>query len=201
VTWTGGDTVFCAHHDGTRWLETERFGIGYTQKGMLCCDHRGRVWALWVGEHPADDTFDLLVRYYDGSEWSDPSVVVTDNLYVWPTITAALDRVWVVWTRWKSASRFVLYYRHTLPTGIAERGRTRLEGIRISPSVLRPGASLNLSGLPPGARVVLLDVSGRIRFTSGSSLIPLPSSLAPSLFFIRASSGSQSTVSKVLVVR
>ena len=79
------------------------------------------------------------------------------------------------------------------PASLAECGAARLRTVEVLPSVLRPGARLRLTGLPAGAKVELLDSSGRVRHTTTSSL-------SPGLFFVRVTSGTQSDVRKLLVV-
>jgi hypothetical protein len=91
-------------------------------------------------------------------------------------------------------------YAYGDSSGVAERGAERLRGVAVTPSVLRPGARLNLSGLPPGAKVELLDVSGRGRACPDLTLGIGDLSLRPGAYFVRITSGSQSTVRKVLVV-
>jgi hypothetical protein len=86
------------------------------------------------------------------------------------------------------------------PGGVAVREAERLRGVEISPSVLRPGARLHLSDLPPDARVELLDISGRVRASPDLALGIGDLSLRPGAYFVRITSGSQSITRKVLVV-
>ena len=168
VTWLdcwSSETTYIryAHHDGTGWTETGLLGIGYVHGGMLCCDDGGWIWAVWTHERPAADSVDICVRYFDGDSWSDRCVVTTcDRMLVVPRIAAALNRVWVTWTHMESETRWLLYYSHTLPSGIADRHVRKLEVARISPTIIRNVLFLpEASGVKRGASCVLLDISGR----------------------------------------
>jgi hypothetical protein len=90
--------------------------------------------------------------------------------------------------------------REYSPGGIAEHEAEKLRAVVVSPSVLRPGARLHLSGLLPGAQVELLDISGRVCSSSDLSFVLGTSPLRPGAYFIRISAGRASTTRKLLVV-
>jgi hypothetical protein len=90
--------------------------------------------------------------------------------------------------------------REYQPAAVEASPASSLRGVEVSPSVLRPGAGLHLSGLPPDARVELLDVSGRVCSSSDLSFVLGTSSLRPGAYFVRITAGSQSITRKLLVV-
>ncbi len=207
VTWYDGFSgdsglIRCAHHDGTGWTETWRLATGNVSvyRGMLCCDEQGWIWALWVQPHGTADGPDICVRYFDGDSWSDRSVVATPaRMIICPRIAAALGRVWVTWTQCESDDRWLLYYSHTLPAGIAGHERQRLAAVRVSPSVVRAGTAIRLSGLQPGQTVQLLDATGRKVELRTRDLCT--SLLSPGVYFVRISGRGQPVSHKVLVVQ
>ncbi|MBM3315216.1 hypothetical protein FJY71_05160 [candidate division WOR-3 bacterium] len=204
VTWldgSGWDTVRYASHDGTGWVDTGLLGSGdgagvFVYRGMLCCDNRGWIWALWVSSSGTSDSLDICVRYFDGDSWSDRCVITAAELNTTPRITAALDMVWVTWAQKESVGRHLLYYSHTLPAGIAGR-EERPAGIRVWPSIVRAGTALRVVGLEAGQAVQLLDATGREAGSRTSAA--RTSALAPGVYFVRIAGNGRPTCHKVLV--
>jgi hypothetical protein len=182
VTWLAGTSMFCARHDGVAWSDTWCLATGFVHcfRGMLCCDDRGRVWAIWT------DSTGISARYFDGAGWSDRSVVASGpGIYGDPRIAAALGRVWVTWARHESDNRFLLYYSHTLPAGIAGDDAPPVGRVGNLPTLIR-----GLLVLPPApgggpeTAGVLLDVTGRRVMALGPGENDVRH-LAPGVYFFR----------------
>lgn len=200
-----GNAIRCARHDGTGWTDMWTLATGNVScfKGMLCCDAQGRVWAVWV------DTGGISTRYFDGVDWSDRSVVAPRaGITIFPRITAGLGRVWVVWEQRESDDRWLLYYSHTQGPGVAGHEPQGSYTVRVSPSVVRAGTAIRLSGLQSGHTVRLLDAAGRSvelpaeKSGTGSQVLGLSTAgLSPGVYFVRVTGHGRPVSYKVLVVR
>jgi hypothetical protein len=204
VTWLDGwssETTYIryAHHDSTGWTETGLLGTCTMHyRGMLCCDDRGWIWAVWPNEQPATDGVDICVRYFDGDTWSDQGVVTTcSRMTLFPRIAAALGKVWVTWTQRESEARWLLNYSHTLPPGITDRSMRKLGAVRIAPTIVRavlhlPGTEMTNAQYP----MTLLDVTGRrvMDLQPGDNDVR---HLSPGVYFVRQAS----SVHKVVLTR
>uniref|UniRef100_A0A7C4CC77 T9SS type A sorting domain-containing protein n=1 Tax=candidate division WOR-3 bacterium TaxID=2052148 RepID=A0A7C4CC77_UNCW3 len=207
VTWLQGwmgDSLYvlCARHDRTAWTDTWRLTAGlavHVYQGMLCCDDHGRIWALWGDRRYAlPDTVDICVRYFDGDTWSGRVVVTTcPRMEAAPQAAAALGKVWVVWTARESQDRWLLYYSHTLPSGVAEERSPKpaaVSPLRVFPSPARywvwlEGADKAALFTPDGRRAASL--------TRGRNDIR---SLPRGVYLVRAAD-ADSPVSKVVLSR
>ena len=100
-------------------------------------------------------------------------------------------------------SRESILIREWLPVGVGERVAEKLKQIEIQPSVVRSQGVVRVSGLPPSARVEVVDATGRVvaSGSSGASTFVLGTlDLEAGAYFIRIRVGNQAVVRKVLVV-
>jgi len=201
-----GGSIRCARHDGTAWTDTWTLASGervFCHKGMLCCDDQGRVWAMWL-DYPEG----ICVRYFDGTVWSETSVVAPGYDTPFPRIVAAQGRVWVTWRERESDDRWLVYYSYTQGPGVAEQESRRFDAVRVSPSVVRAGTAIRLAGLEPGQTAILLDAAGRsvelpaVNAGSSSRTLDLSTAkLSPGVYFVRITGPGRPVSRKVLVVR
>jgi len=155
---------------------------------------------MWVSEG-------INTRYFDGSSWSDRSVVTpSSRITILPRIAAAQGRVWVVWEQRESDDRWLLYYSYTQGPGVAEQESRRFDAVRVSPSVVRAGTAIRLAGLEPGQKVRILDAAGRVVSQQSCeaqcrSLDLCTAGLSPGVYFVRITGRGRPVSYKVLVVQ
>jgi hypothetical protein len=197
VTWLVGwshYSLYWAYHDGTGWTDGGKLGTGMVWGGSACCDELGRVWALWTYHREEEDSTDIWVRYFEADTWSDPILAIsTAGLACQTRLTAAFDRVWVVWVQWAAVdSAMLLYYSHSQPAGISMRKTPVRSGPVPEPTIV--GGVLVWSATTPWLRNVgdialhnraaLLDIAGRkvMSLQPGENDIRR---LAPGVYFVR----------------
>jgi len=89
--------------------------------------------------------------------------------------------------------------------GVAERELRRLEGVQVTPSVVRPGGAVRLEGLVSRFLVQVLDVAGRV-VAEPQDGVWRTDGVSPGVYFVRFGPSAAScrpsavTARKVLVV-
>ncbi|MEO0086278.1 MAG: sialidase family protein, partial [candidate division WOR-3 bacterium] len=176
-TETMQDKLYSARFDGTQWVEPVLLDSGGSFVG--CTDTAGWGWILYVRPNGQS-----VVRYHDGSNWTAPMPGPPDSLSS-AGIGVAHGRIWVLWLKPVSETRALLYCSsagHPLavmdPPALPQQPSLPVA----SPSVIRAGTSLHLTGLRPGQNVQLLDAAGR-KLNPQAEVLST-SSLPPGVYFL-----------------
>lgn len=192
--------TYSARYDGAVWVDPVLLDSN-ARWANACTDERGWTWVVYTRQYGSG--YQSLVRPHDGTNWGEPSPGPADSTATVLYIAAAHGRLWAVWQRRLSPTKVLLYYSHTLPSGVAEQNPPALPqrpGLpAVTLSVIRAGTSLHLTGLRPGQKVQLLDAAGRELNPQAEALST--SFLPPGVYFLRIGGTGQPVTRKVLVVK
>jgi len=192
-TETMQDKLYSARFDGTQWVEPVLLDSGGSFVG--CTDTAGWGWILYVRPNGQS-----VVRYHDGSSWTAPMPGPPDSLSS-AGIAVAHGRIWVLWLKPVSETRALLYYSSAgHPLAVGEPGLpSRPAQLPASPSVVRAGTPLRVTGLQPGQTAHVLDAAGRSLSLTAEDARTL--SLSPGVYFIRFAESGRHVCRKLLVVK
>lgn len=165
VAWNRDQDIYCARHDSTGWTDSVRLDADAGHPSIYADPH-GWIWALWSKQHGLNT--ELFVRYYDGSNWSEPSVVVADSqMGGYGAIAVSRNRIWVVWSYLLSSERGLLYSSYAdHPLGVVDdlaQPDPVMLGLqtRCNPIVGNSRLDYELP-FPARVRLHVYDASGRI---------------------------------------
>jgi len=92
---------------------------------------------------------------------------------------------------------YTLIYEYS-PIGLAEQQHKALEQVKISPSIVAKGKPVLFDQLPEGARVEILDITGRV--VAEPDGLWQTRAISPGAYFVRLKLGSQTLTRKLLIV-
>jgi hypothetical protein len=161
AVWQKELDVYTARYDGTNWVEPLMLADAASSAGY-CTDELGRIWVVYDA-YVGSSTYQTTVRYFDGQNWSDTSVVVVNDLGGGARIAVAHGRVWVVWLNRISHQKCLLYYSSANASGISETdvrftGSSRV--LRAAPNPFHRSTRITLTG-GKWLSVSLCDAAGR----------------------------------------
>ncbi|MFO7638378.1 MAG: T9SS type A sorting domain-containing protein [bacterium] len=182
-------------YDGEKWVEPLQLDPECTGNPVACTDEYGWTWVSHYNQ--LGDYWRSVVRYHDGTAWSEP-MPHTDTALAIVGLAAAHGRIWAMMGGYEAYPGQMLYYSSAAhPLAVAEPGQTPVRqpsGPTIIRGVLtlpRRGAghdpgSENRSGSCPA---LLLNISGRkvMELQPGDNDVR---HLAPGVYFIRAEGAS-----------
>jgi hypothetical protein len=176
------DTLFPANHMGGATLSVgdvtgdgiPEIALGYS--GNIClfrCSGNDRYEEFW---HKNVAWNCANVGLYDLNNDGKAEVILTENV----------------------DDLYTTIYEY-FPLGLVEQQHKALEQVKISPSIVAKGKPVVFDQLPEGARVEILDITGRV--LAEPDRLWQTRAINPGAYFVRLKLGGQTLTRKLLVVK
>jgi len=170
-------------YDGERWVEPLQLDPECTGEPAACTDEYGWTWVSHYNQ--LGDYWRSVVRYHDGTAWSEPMIPHTDTALAIVGLAAAHGRIWAIMRGYQAYPGRLLYYSSVAhPLAVSEPDRTPVRQ-PAGPTIVRGILNLQSGIWNPESDFVFLNASGRkvMELQPGENDVR---HLAPGVYFIRA---------------
>jgi hypothetical protein len=211
--------IFYARNDGSGWSPCQMV----TQDSLydewysdIAADSPDNVWVTWDRQNEGPDQFRVYAAHCDDRLWSAGDRLDDDSSYYDAGPAVCLDatgRPWVFWTGklYGTQSNGDVFFNRFVESGIADAQTAPVaRGSHLRCATLQHGPNLTVSfdlAAAAQVRLVLYDEAGRCRavladghMPEGAHTVRSSEFMAPGTYLCRLQAGSQSEVSKVVLL-